>query len=397
MPESSDGRYLPPAADRLRHRDLSAGAQRRFADRGANGAVPARTGPQRRADPSAPARRGSPRRRRRAAHRRLRDSGVPRAALRAVAGRPAAAPLRAHAARAGPPRHPRAAGLGGARRGAGAGDPDDLRLPHQLPPVQPLLRAGRFRDAGARPAAPLPQPHRAHLRADASDGARARRRRLPQPDDGRARRRHRALRAGAPQRRPAPRVAGRIGAGAADGRPRRGGEERRARPARVRAGPTEPARDCAWSSSATARRDRACNRRIPRLASSASGAAPTWPRTTPRPTCSCSRACPTPSATSSWRRSLPACRWCRSRSPRRQSTSPTGWPAGSSRPATRRPSSPRSSRSTAPGSSLESMRDAALAAARRATWPEVLARFEARLEDTVHALETPQSRVPVVA
>jgi len=27
----------------------------------------------------------------------------------------------------------------------------------------------------------------------------------------------------------------------------------------------------------------------------------------------------------------------------------------------------------------------------------VLARFEARLEDTVHALETPQSRVPVVA
>jgi glycosyltransferase involved in cell wall biosynthesis len=51
----------------------------------------------------------------------------------------------------------------------------------------------------------------------------------------------------------------------------------------------------------------------------------------------------------------------------------------------------------APGSSLESMRDAAVAAAHRATWPEVLARFEARLEDTVHALETPQSRVPVVA
>ena len=52
---------------------------------------------------------------------------------------------------------------------------------------------------------------------------------------------------------------------------------------------------------------------------------------------------------------------------------------------------------TAPGSGLESMRAAALAAARRATWPEVLARFEARLEDTVHALETPQPRVPVVA
>ena len=52
---------------------------------------------------------------------------------------------------------------------------------------------------------------------------------------------------------------------------------------------------------------------------------------------------------------------------------------------------------TAPSASLESMREAALAAARRATWPEVLARFEARLEDTVNALETPQSRVPVVA
>ncbi len=52
---------------------------------------------------------------------------------------------------------------------------------------------------------------------------------------------------------------------------------------------------------------------------------------------------------------------------------------------------------TEPGTALESMRAAALAAARRATWPEVLARFEARLEDTVHAPETPPSRVPVVA
>ena len=46
-----------------------------------------------------------------------------------------------------------------------------------------------------------------------------------------------------------------------------------------------------------------------RRASSACSAAPSWRRTTRRPTCSCSRACPTPSATSSWRRSLPACRW----------------------------------------------------------------------------------------
>ncbi|MEO8312985.1 MAG: glycosyltransferase family 1 protein [Caldimonas sp.] len=52
---------------------------------------------------------------------------------------------------------------------------------------------------------------------------------------------------------------------------------------------------------------------------------------------------------------------------------------------------------TEPGVRLEPMRSAALAAARRATWPEVLARFEARLEDTVYAPEAPPSRVPVVA
>jgi glycosyltransferase involved in cell wall biosynthesis len=52
---------------------------------------------------------------------------------------------------------------------------------------------------------------------------------------------------------------------------------------------------------------------------------------------------------------------------------------------------------TTRGVSLEPMRAAALAAGRRASWPEVLMRFEARLEDTVHALETPPGRVAVVA
>jgi glycosyltransferase involved in cell wall biosynthesis len=52
---------------------------------------------------------------------------------------------------------------------------------------------------------------------------------------------------------------------------------------------------------------------------------------------------------------------------------------------------------TDPAVSLPPMRAAALAAARRATWPEVLARFEARLEDTVHATEAPPARIPVVA
>ena len=49
------------------------------------------------------------------------------------------------------------------------------------------------------------------------------------------------------------------------------------------------------------------------------------------------------------------------------------------------------------GAALEPMRAAALSAARRATWPEVLARFEARLEDTVHASEATSAHVPVVA
>jgi len=52
---------------------------------------------------------------------------------------------------------------------------------------------------------------------------------------------------------------------------------------------------------------------------------------------------------------------------------------------------------TARGVALEPMRAAAVAAARRASWPEVLARFESRLEDTLHALETPSSRIAAVA
>jgi len=51
----------------------------------------------------------------------------------------------------------------------------------------------------------------------------------------------------------------------------------------------------------------------------------------------------------------------------------------------------------APGTSLEPLREGALAAARRASWPEVLTRFERHLEDTVHALETPPGRIALVA
>jgi hypothetical protein len=52
---------------------------------------------------------------------------------------------------------------------------------------------------------------------------------------------------------------------------------------------------------------------------------------------------------------------------------------------------------TSRGLSLEPMRAAAVAAARRAAWPEVLTRFESRLEDIVHALEAPSRSVAVVA
>jgi glycosyltransferase involved in cell wall biosynthesis len=47
--------------------------------------------------------------------------------------------------------------------------------------------------------------------------------------------------------------------------------------------------------------------------------------------------------------------------------------------------------------SLAPMRAAAVAAAKRAGWDEVLARFEARLQDTVDAIEETSDRVPVVA
>jgi glycosyltransferase involved in cell wall biosynthesis len=46
---------------------------------------------------------------------------------------------------------------------------------------------------------------------------------------------------------------------------------------------------------------------------------------------------------------------------------------------------------------LQSFREAAVAAARRATWDEVLERFEARLQDTVDALQASPEAVPVVA
>ena len=47
--------------------------------------------------------------------------------------------------------------------------------------------------------------------------------------------------------------------------------------------------------------------------------------------------------------------------------------------------------------SLQSFREAAVAAARRATWDEVLERFEARLRDTVDAFQASPAPVPLVA
>jgi len=48
-------------------------------------------------------------------------------------------------------------------------------------------------------------------------------------------------------------------------------------------------------------------------------------------------------------------------------------------------------------SALQPLRDAAVAAVRRATWDEVLERFEARLQDTVDALQASPAAVAVVA
>ncbi len=48
-------------------------------------------------------------------------------------------------------------------------------------------------------------------------------------------------------------------------------------------------------------------------------------------------------------------------------------------------------------STLRPMREAAIAAARRATWDEVLQRFESRLQDTVDAQQASPAHVPVVA
>ena len=46
---------------------------------------------------------------------------------------------------------------------------------------------------------------------------------------------------------------------------------------------------------------------------------------------------------------------------------------------------------------LQPYRDAAVAAARRATWDEVLERFEARLQDTLDAFQAPPAAVSLVA
>jgi glycosyltransferase involved in cell wall biosynthesis len=49
------------------------------------------------------------------------------------------------------------------------------------------------------------------------------------------------------------------------------------------------------------------------------------------------------------------------------------------------------------GIDLAPMRAAAVEAARRASWPEVLSRFEARLADTLHATEAPPAHIALVA
>ena len=83
----------------------------------------------------------------------------------------------------------------------------------------------------------------------------------------------------------------------------------------------------------------------------------------------------------------------RGRRARRRRPAAAAW----SRPATKPASSPPPPRSRPRRPALQSFREAAVAAARRATWDEVLERFEARLQDTVDAFQASPAAVPVVA
>ena len=325
----------------LRHRNLAARAQRRLAHRRANRALPALARPPGRADPSAPARRGAARRRRRAAHRRLRDS---RCIPTCASGWRAPAPWRGASGRAGPiwctwRRPGRCPGRRSPRRGAlGLATTSDFRTNfHQYSRHYGLgLFAGQVLGLLRR----FHNLTRAHLRADAGGAARARAAGFHNLTRRRPRRRHRALHAG--------------GRSAALRAQWQAGPET---PVLLAVGrvAAEKNIELALRAFERARRDRPDLRMVvvgdgparARLAVGASGgdassacsAAPSWRPTTPRPTRSCSPAFPTPSATSSWRRSLPACRWSRSTAPRPPSTSPTASAAGSSRPATRPASS----------------------------------------------------------
>ena len=258
----------------------------------ANGAVPARARPQRRADPSAPARRGRARRRRRAAHCRLRRfrctascASACRASARCCAASQRTRPELVHLATPGPLAWAALA----AARALGIPTTSDFRTNfHQY---------SRYYGLGALATPVLGLLRRFHNLTELTfvptraTRARARRLRLPQPDDGRPRRRQRALLAGAPQRRAAPpsgrprsrRCCSMVGRVAAEKNvelglrafERRDASRPGTAPGRRRRRPG--ARAPAIGASRRSLRRRAARRRR-------------WRRTTRRPTCSCSRA-----------------------------------------------------------------------------------------------------------
>ena len=185
---------------------------------------------------------------------------------------PLARRFRANAARPGAPGDPRAAGLGGARRGA-------ARSASPRPPTSaPISTSTAATTGSALFAGPvlglLRRFHNLTRRTFVPTQAAARelgRRRLPPPHRRRPRRRHRALHAGAPQRRAARAVAGRPETPVLlDGRPVAAEKNVELGAARVRAGATRPPRPAHGRRRRRSGASRGCSRRIRPRASSAS-------------------------------------------------------------------------------------------------------------------------------
>jgi hypothetical protein len=143
-------------AHRLRHRDLSARAQRGGCHRGAHDRAPSAAGMEDRSGAPTPAARDTARHPRRVAHARPGAADVSRPARGPGQQRTADCALGAPAADRRARGHRGSARAGGGPGGTSPCAAGDLRLPHQLPLVHPSLRHAMGAAAGVRLPAPLP-------------------------------------------------------------------------------------------------------------------------------------------------------------------------------------------------------------------------------------------------